>query len=127
MPHTLTDEVRGVVRGNGDTDPLPGLLADRFEIVRELGRGGMGTVLMARDRRLGRQVAIKRITGRHDERALQQFEIEARAAGSLAPPNVLAVHDVGVHEAEPYLVTELLEGQTLRNRLDHGPLPLRLV
>ena len=102
---------------------LPELLAGRFEIEGELGRGGMGHVVAARDRKLERRVAIKFLAGRHDQRALRRFELEARAAGALNHPNVLAVHDVGVHEGEPYLVSELLEGQTLRARLAAGPLP----
>jgi WD40 repeat protein len=87
----------------------------------------MGEVYRARDTRLGREVAVKVLpsTLLGDEERLLRFEQEARAAGALNHPNVLVVHDVGTHEGAPYLVAELLEGQTLRERLLGGPVPLR--
>jgi eukaryotic-like serine/threonine-protein kinase len=98
-----------------------------YEIVSPLAIGGMGEVYRARDVRLARDVAVKvlpaSLTG--DEERLLRFEQEARAAGALNHPSVLVVHDVGTHEGAPYLVTELLEGQTLRDRLSAGPLPAR--
>src|SRR5579859_7838691 len=98
-----------------------------YEIVASLGAGGMGEVYRARDPRLGREVAIKVLPTYfcRDQDRLRRFEQEARAAGALNHPNVLAVYDVGTHEGSPYLVTELLEGVTLRERLTGGPLPLR--
>src|SRR5262245_21448668 len=98
-----------------------------YEISSLLGVGGMGEVYRARDPRLARDVAVKVLsigTGREGE-YLQRFEAEARAAGSLNHPNVLAVHDVGDQDGLPYVVSELLEGQTLRQRLQAGPLPVR--
>ena len=79
----------------------------------------MGEVYRARDPRLGREVAIKVLPAAFaaDPDRLRRFEQEARAAGALNHPNVLAVYDVGTHEGAPYLVTELLEGETLRERL----------
>src|SRR5213075_1657639 len=72
-----------------------------------------------------RNVAVKVLpTGAHDPRVLERFDKEARAAGCLNHPNVVDVHDVGEHEGEPYLVTELLEGKTLREVLANGPLPV---
>ena len=84
----------------------------------------MGEVYRARDSRLGRDVAIKRITQTFagDAARLHRFEQEARAAGQLNHPNVLAIHDVGVHDGAPYLVCELLEGESLRARLQRGAL-----
>src|SRR5947208_16251570 len=85
----------------------------------------MGRVYLANDRKLARKVAIKVLSGAHGPEALQRFELEARAAGSLNHPNILAVYDIGAHDSGPYLVSELLEGQTLRQRLTGKPLPLR--
>jgi hypothetical protein len=98
-----------------------------YEILGGLGAGGMGEVYRARDPRLGRTVAIKVLpaTLSADPSRRHRFEHEARAAGQLNHPNVLAVHDVGDHEGAPYLVTELLEGETLRERLQAGALPVR--
>src|SRR5207248_2584397 len=112
----------------GGTAALPDLpdLGERYRIERELGRGGMGRVFVARDLRLGRQVAIKLLSsGAHREDELRRFAKEARAAGSLNHPNILAVHDVGACAAGPYIVSELLDGSTLRERLDGKPLPLK--
>jgi eukaryotic-like serine/threonine-protein kinase len=98
-----------------------------YEIVASLGAGGMGEVYRAKDPRLGRDVAIKVLPAYlcRDSDRLRRFEQEARAAGSLNHPNILAVYDVGTHAGAPYLVTELLEGSTLRTRLSDGPLPAR--
>jgi serine/threonine protein kinase/Tol biopolymer transport system component len=98
-----------------------------YEIVALLGAGGMGEVYRARDTRLGRDVAIKVIpaTFSTDTDRLQRFEQEARAAAALNHPNILAVHDVGTHAGAPFIVSELLEGETLRERLAHGPMPVR--
>jgi len=87
----------------------------------------MGEVWRARDPRLSREVAVKLLPAavRDDPVRLRRFELEARATGSLSHPNVLAVHDFGVHEGTPYLVSELLEGETLRTRLRRGPVPPR--
>jgi Tol biopolymer transport system component len=98
-----------------------------YEILGGLGAGGMGEVYRARDPRLGRAVAIKVLPAAvsADPSRRHRFEHEARAAGQLNHPNVLAVYDVGDHEGAPYLVTELLEGETLRERLQVGALPVR--
>ncbi|HYN07748.1 MAG TPA: protein kinase [Vicinamibacterales bacterium] len=99
----------------------------RFEILGSLGAGGMGEVYRARDLQLQRDVAIKVLpaafSGDADRR--RRFEQEARAAGSLNHPNILAVHDVGTEGASSYIVTELLEGETLRERMGGRPLPAR--
>jgi hypothetical protein len=87
----------------------------------------MGEVYRARDTRLGRDVALKVISdgAALDHERLQRFEQEARLAGSLNHPNLVVVHDVGSEGGAPFLVTELLEGESLRHRLARGRLPLR--
>jgi serine/threonine protein kinase len=87
----------------------------------------MGEVYRAKDPRLGRDVAIKVLPASFSQDAdrLKRFEQEARAAGVLNHPNITAVHDFGSHEGSPYIVTELLEGETLRSRLSAGALPVR--
>lgn len=89
----------------------------------------MGEVYRARDDRLGRDVAIKVIpaTFARDPDRMRRFEAEARAAGQLSHPNVLAIYDVGAHEGSPFIVSELLDGETLRERLARGPMPMRKV
>ena len=98
-----------------------------YEIVAPLGAGGMGEVYRAKDPRLGREVAVKVLPAyfcREPDR-LRRFELEARTAGALNHPNIVAVYDVGTHEGAPYLVTELLEGASLRERLSGGVLAPR--
>ena len=101
----------------------------RFELLGCLGVGGMGEVYRARDPQLQRDVAIKVLPAAfsRDPDRQRRFEQEARAAGSLNHPNILAVHDIGVHEGATWIVTELLEGETLRQRMDARPLPPRAV
>ena len=98
-----------------------------YEIVSSLGAGGMGEVYRARDPRLGRDVAVKIISGDGPPSSdrLQRFEQEARAVAALQHPHILSVYDVGTHEGRAYLVFELLEGETLRERLSRGPIPTR--
>jgi serine/threonine protein kinase len=95
-----------------------------YDILAPLGAGGMGEVYRARDSRLDREVAIKVLPGSFatDPDRLRRFELEARATGMLNHPNILAVYDIGTHDGAPYLVTELLEGDTLRA---HIPVPRR--
>jgi Tol biopolymer transport system component len=99
----------------------------RFEILGPLGAGAMGDVYRARDTKLQREVAIKVLpmAFSRDPDRLRRFEREARAAASLNHPNIVAVHDASVHEGLPFIVTELLEGETLRERMDGRPLPAR--
>ncbi|MGZ4824800.1 MAG: serine/threonine-protein kinase, partial [Terriglobales bacterium] len=100
-----------------------------YEILAPIGAGGMGEVYRAHDFRLGRDVAVKIIPSSFaaDANRLRRFEQEARAAAALNHPNILAVYDIGSHDECPYIVSELLEGQTLRDRLRDGPLPIRKV
>jgi Tol biopolymer transport system component len=98
-----------------------------YEVVAPIGAGGMGEVYRARDERIGRDVAIKVLPADFaaDPDRLRRFEQEARAAGQLNHPNILTVHDTGTHEGAPYIVAELLEGETLRERLRGGSLGIR--
>jgi serine/threonine protein kinase len=98
-----------------------------YEILSALGAGGMGEVYRARDPRLGREVAIKVLPSGSapDSEHLRRFEQEARATAALNHPNILAVFDIGSQDNSPYIVSELLEGATLRSRLISGPLPVR--
>src|SRR3954462_6915852 len=98
-----------------------------YEIVSALGAGGMGEVYRARDPRLGRDVAIKILPSAFsaDVDRLHRFEQEARAAAALNHPNILAVYDIGTDADAPFIVSELLEGETLRERLSSGPLSVR--
>src|SRR6266852_2229545 len=98
-----------------------------YEILSQLGAGGMGEVYRARDARLNRQVAIKILPASfaNDEDRLRRFEQESRATSALTHPNILTVHDFGKHEGSPYLVAELLDGEELRDQLNAGALTLR--
>ena len=98
-----------------------------YEVLAPLGAGGMGEVYRARDPRLGREVAIKVLPASfsQDAERLRRFEQEARAAGVLNHPNITAVYDIGSADGSPYIVTELLEGETLRSRLGPGALSPR--
>src|SRR3569833_1582396 len=103
------------------------LFIDNYEFLTLIGAGGMGEVYRARDTRLNRDVAIKVLPGfsSPEPDRLRRFEQEARAAASLNHPNILAVYQMGVYEDAPYLVSELLEGETLRGRGERGAMPLR--
>ncbi len=103
----------------------PGMKLGEYEVEALVGSGGMGEVYRARDLRLGRAVAIKVLPTylSADASRLARFEQEARAAAALNHPNILAVYQLGQHEHTPYLVTELLEGETLRGRINRGRLP----
>jgi eukaryotic-like serine/threonine-protein kinase len=100
-----------------------------YRIVGPLGAGGMGEVYKARDVKLDRDVAIKVLPAAlaADPDALNRFEREAKAIAALSHPNILAIHDFGLHDGVKYAVTELLQGETLRERLAGGMLPRRKV
>ncbi|MFL5407515.1 MAG: serine/threonine-protein kinase [Myxococcales bacterium] len=111
------------------TEPPPSIavgsvLAGRYRLERSLGSGGMGQVFAALDTKLGRRVAIKVVTLLHDPGRVQRFEQEARAAGALEHPNLLSVYDLGEEQGVPFLVTELLEGKTLRGVVAQPDAPL---
>src|SRR6266571_8182226 len=106
---------------------IAGIKLGRYEIRSQLGAGGMGEVYCARDEKLNRDVAIKVLPAAlsQDGDRLRRFEQEAQAAGTLNHPNILAVYDVGAHDDAPYVVSELLEGESLKDRLDGGPVAQR--
>ena len=104
-----------------------GKLVGHYRVLEKIGAGGMGEVFRARDERLGRDVALKLIRPASSDNPdhLHRFEHEARAAAALNHPNIVAIYDVGFDGANPYIVSELLEGKTLRQRLVEGPVPIR--
>jgi eukaryotic-like serine/threonine-protein kinase len=105
----------------------PGTRLGGYELKSLIGAGGMGEVYRARDARLGRDVAIKVLPASLSANAdrLRRFEQEARAAAALNHPNILAVYQMGTHDGSPYLVSELLEGETLREQLTRGRIIVR--
>src|SRR5271156_4878969 len=98
-----------------------------YEIQSPLGSGGMGEVYRARDSRLNRDVAIKILPASFsaDPDRLARFAQESRAAAALNHPNILSIYDIGEENGAPYVVSELLEGETLRDRLRDGAIPSR--
>ena len=106
---------------------VSGALLGPYKILNLLGSGGMGEVYLAHDTRLGRDVAVKVLPHVYsaDPDRLRRFEQEARAAAALNHPNILAVHDIGTHEGAPYIVSEFLQGHSVRDLLGHGALVTR--
>src|SRR5438270_2663251 len=112
---------------SGERMAAPGRSLGPYELLGSIGAGGMGEVYRARDPRLAREVAIKILPVQFaaDPERLRRFEQEARAAAALSHPNILAIYDIGSQaNGSPYIVTELLEGDSMRDRLRSGPLPL---
>ncbi len=105
--------------------PEPGTVIGRFELVREIGRGGFGVVYEARDRELPRSVAFKLVRPGQVERGETQLKVEADAIAQLSHPNLVTLYDVGRCDYGPYLIFELLRGETLDQRLASGLLPVQ--
>ncbi len=105
----------------------PGARLGAYEVIASIGAGGMGEVWRARDTRLGRAVAIKILPDSvlDDRDRLARFEREARAAGGLNHPNLLTIHELGIFDGRHFIVSELLEGSTLREKMNGAPMPPR--
>ncbi len=103
----------------------PGTRLGNYEVVSELGSGGMGEVYKARDLKLGRDIAIKVLPEEMsaDPSRLRRFEQEARAASALNHPNIVTIYEIGEHEGTPFIAMEYVKGKTLREILADGPLP----
>src|SRR5437868_10671225 len=106
---------------------IVGQTLGHYQVLGKIGAGGMGEVFRAHDSRLGRDVAVKILPPifSADEDRLRRFEQEARATAKLNHPNILAIYDIGRHDGSPYIVSELLDGSTLRERLVGGALSVR--
>ena len=106
---------------------MPGRRLGPYVLGDLIASGGMGEVYRAHDERLQRDVAIKLlpVAFLQEPERLQRFEQEARAATALNHPNILSVYDLGAHAETPYIVSELLDGESLRDRFRRGPLPQR--
>ena len=105
----------------------PNATIAQYTILSKIGEGGMGEVWRARDNQLSRDVAIKVLPAAFssDAERLKRFEQEAQAAGALNHPNILVIYHIGTHADSPYIVSELLEGETLRERMGGIALPQR--
>jgi thiamine kinase-like enzyme len=106
---------------------MTGEILGHYRVLEKIGSGGMGEVYRARDERLHRDVAVKVLkpSFANDPDRLRRFELEARSAAALSHPNIVAIYDIGMHNGAPYVVSELLQGETLRQRLAQGTVSLR--
>ena len=123
---TFLETPAAVLLDANGRDDLSGHVVTSYHLLSRLGAGGMGEVYLAHDTKLDRRVALKILSPglAADRDRLRRFHQEARAASSLNHPHIVVVHDFGELDGRPYMVTEFIEGETLRRRLQQGRMPI---
>ena len=121
----IANAVLAAAKSFSSAPDMAGNLIGPYKVIRQIGAGGMGTVYLAKDTRLGRQVALKMLPSHfaQDQDRLRRFLREARAASAISHPNVITIFEVGNWENIPYIVTEFVEGEPLSSKFKEEPLP----
>ena len=119
-------EVMADLLADDQRESLVGQTIDRYQILKQIGAGGMGEVYLAEDKHLLRKVALKMLPAylTRDDELVRRFQREARSISALNHPNILTIHEIGHVDSYHFMVTELIEGETLRQRLARGPLKI---